>query len=180
MKTLDRSFDKTVGPLEPKVRKTFSCYPLFQIFQFFFKCIFFTKFVLDTCCSVLTFLSQNPLRYKPRKLPPSVRKWVVFFHRKFSNEIFPLACKVQFWELSRNFYVEFLESFTELPHKKNKVLQKTFLHGMFHWTQRMLFWQPCRKLLAIYPKCFSPQSEIQFKKLFFKEKASQENNPAET
>ena len=126
MKTLDRSFDKTVGPLEPKVRKTFSCYPLFQIFQFFFKCIFFTKFVLHTCCSVLTFLSENPLRYKPRKFPPIVRKWFVFFHRKFSNANFPLACKVQFWQLSRIFYVEVLESFSEFLHVNKQGFSKNF------------------------------------------------------
>ena len=44
MRALDRSFDKPVGTLGPKVRKTFACYPLSQAFQFFFKCIFFTNF----------------------------------------------------------------------------------------------------------------------------------------
>ena len=43
MRTLDRSFDKPVGNLEPKVRKTSACYPLSQIFQFFSK-VFFQKF----------------------------------------------------------------------------------------------------------------------------------------
>ena len=126
MKTLDRSFDKPVGTLEPKVQKTFTCYPLLQIFHFFLKCIFFTKFVLHTCCSVLSFLSKNPLRYKPRKIPPIVRKWVVLFHRKFSHENFPLACKVQFWQLSRNIYVEFLESFSEFPHVNKQGFSKNF------------------------------------------------------
>ena len=126
MKTLDRSFDKPVGTLEPKVQKTFTCYPLLQIFHFFLKCVFFTKFILHTCCSVLAFLSKNPLRYKPRKLPPIVRKWVFFFHRKFSHEIFPLACKVQFWQLSRKFYVEFLESFSEFPHVNKQGFSKNF------------------------------------------------------
>ena len=180
MRALDRSFDKLVGTLEPKVRKTFACYLLSQIFQFFSnvfssQSLFWTRAVRfwRSCHKTLFAINHENFRLVSGNE-------LFFFHRIFSHEIFPLACKVQFWELSRNFYVEFLESFTELPHKKNKVLQKTFLHGMFHWTQRMLFWQPCRKLLAIYPKCFSPQSEIQFKKLFFKEKASQENNPAET
>ena len=35
LRTLDRSFDKSVGTLEPKVRKSFACYPLLQIFQFY-------------------------------------------------------------------------------------------------------------------------------------------------
>ena len=37
MRTLDRSFGKPVGTLEPKVRKTFACYPLSQIFHFISK-----------------------------------------------------------------------------------------------------------------------------------------------
>ena len=91
----------------------------FSIFSKVFFHIFF-----DTCWSVLKFLSKNFLRYKPRKRPPSVRKRVVFFHRKFSHEIIPLACKVQFWQLSGNFYFEFLESFTELPHVKKQGFSK--------------------------------------------------------
>ena len=170
MKTLDRSFDKRVGTLEPKVRKTFACYPLRRFFNFF-KCIFFTNCFLETCCSVLTFLSKNSFRYKPRKLPLSVRKKVVFFFiGNFLMKFFPLACKVQFWQLSRNFYVEFLESFTELPHVKKQGFAKSFLHAMIHWTQRVQFWQTCRKCFAINPKYFGPQIEIQFKKPFFSKK----------
>ena len=51
---------------------------------------------------------------------------LIFFHRKFSHEIFPLACKVQFWQLSRNFYSEFLESFNEFPHVKIQGFSKIF------------------------------------------------------
>ena len=49
MRALDRSFDNFVGTLEPKVRKTFACYLLSQIFQFFSK-VFFHKFCF---CHVL-------------------------------------------------------------------------------------------------------------------------------
>ena len=125
MRTLDRSFDKLVGTLEPKVRKNFACYPPLQTFQIVSN-VFFRKFFFDTCWSVLTFLSKNPLRYKLRKIPPSVRKRVVFFHRKFSHKNFPLACKRQFWQLSRNFYDEFLESFSELPHVNKQGFSKNF------------------------------------------------------
>ena len=171
MKTLDRSSDKPVGTLEPKVRKTFTCYPLLQIFQIFFKCIFFTKSVLHTCFSVLTFLSKNPLRYKPRKLPPIVRKWVDFFHRKFSHEIFPLACKRQFWQLSRNFYVEFLESFSDFPHvKKTRFFKKLFFMEWSTGHKESRSDQACRKRFAINPKYFRLQSEIQFKKFFSKKR----------
>ena len=126
MRALDRSFDKLVGTLEPKIRKTFACYLLSQIFQFFSnvfssQSLFWTRAVRfwRSCHKTLSAINHENFRLVSGNE-------LFFFHRIFSHEIFPLACKVQFWELSRNFYVEFLESFTELPHVKKQGFAKNF------------------------------------------------------
>ena len=126
MRALDRSFDKLVGTLEPKVRKTFACYLLSQIFQFFSnvfssQSLFWTRAVRfwRSCHKTLFAINHENFRLVSGNE-------LFFFHRIFSHEIFPLACKVQFWELSRNFYVEFLESFTELPLVKKQGFAKNF------------------------------------------------------
>ena len=54
--------------------------------------------------------------------------------------------------------------------KKNNVFQKTFLHGMFHLTQKMQFWQSCRERFAVNPKYYGLQSEKQSKMFFFQGK----------
>ena len=92
MRTLDRSFDKPVGTLEPKVRKTFACYPLSQIFHFISK-LFFHKFFLtradrfwSSCHKTLFAINHENFRLVSGNE-------LFFFHRKFLMKFFPWLVK---------------------------------------------------------------------------------------
>ena len=93
-----------------------------------------------------------------------------FFQRKFSHEVFPLACKRQFWQLSRNFYFDFLESFTELPHVKKQGFTKNFSPWNVPLDTKNAVLTTVQKTFAITPKFFRLQSEIQYKMFFFQRK----------